>query len=429
MAGDRAVLSPTVPVLPMTKRRGRYVLVERLAEGGMGSVWAALRDGASTLCVLKLIRADLGNNDIATQRFYREAAVGSQLIHPRIAQVLGAGNEDGVFCIAMELVPGLDLETMHRAMVSKGRLLPTALVTHVAIGVLQGLAYAHGAKDAEGTPIEVVHRDITPRNIMVGFDGESKVIDFGLVRGGGGDFRTNPGAFLGTPRFSSPEQVCGEPIDRRSDLYSLSVVLFECLTGRPLVPSGSLLATFKAICNEEPPALHHLNPAVSAELSAVILRGLVKDRNHRWQDGNAYARALAAASTTIDAAAVAGFMAEYFREEAARVRALLDLGETLVCTSGSRPAMALLDTLPEPPARSGPDERATGAAFVEFRGSTTPAPNNAQMKIPADSTRPMRIADLSPSSRRRGTSWWVVIIVGILAAAAASVTTTMMLKP
>ena len=114
-------LSETSIRSPAFRRLGRYALIEKLAEGGMGSVYLALRDEAEALCVLKQLRVDVEKSATAVRRFYREASVGAQLLHPRIAQVLGAGIEDGVFCIAMELVNGIDLETMHRAMVSTQR--------------------------------------------------------------------------------------------------------------------------------------------------------------------------------------------------------------------------------------------------------------------------------------------------------------------
>ena len=323
----------TTPSAPKVRWLGRYALIEKLAEGGMGSVHLALRDGARGLCVLKQIRSELGTNDIAVRRFYREASIGAQLIHPRIAQVLGAGTEDGVFCIAMELVRGLDLETMHRAMLDSDRVLPPALVVNVALGVLEGLGYAHTALDSSGAPIGVVHRDITLRNIMVGFDGKVKIIDFGLVRGGGDDLKTRAGAFLGTPRFASPEQALGADIDRRSDIYSLSVGLFELLTGTSLVRPGHIVEMLDAIVKKPAPSIYTLNPAVPRALADVVARGLAKRPEERWPDAATYAQALreaGGAELRADAGQVSAFMRERFPGHAQVLQKLLERGERLV---------------------------------------------------------------------------------------------------
>jgi len=417
-------------------RRGRYLLLDKIAEGGMGSVHLALRDGASAPCVLKQIRANLSNSAVAARRFYREAHIGSQLNHPRIARVLGAGTEGGVFCFAMELVLGLDLGAIHSSFRKQAALLPTPLVIHIALDVLDGLAYAHTAADGDGGPLGVVHRDITPRNIMVSFAGETKLIDFGLVRSLGGNL-TIPGAFLGTPSFASPEQALGEAIDHRSDLYSLSVVLFELLTGVALVRHKSVGQMLHAICTVEAPQLRDVNPAVSPQLSAAIARGLEKKADARWPDASTYAQALREAigqQVAIDAGTMATFMRDHFSAQEARSLDLLRVADGLIRRARaqadtSSPESVHVTTKPERDIVSIDEGEASAPdSFIDFHSAYTAiaAPLEAVREEPT--FVPTVEAIRQPSSSAPRASSVRAVAVPLLTAAAASAMTALFLR-
>ena len=235
----------------------------------MAQVYLAQKDGSPDICVLKQLLGELAGHATAGKRFYREAHVASYLSHPNIARTIDAGFEDDAFCIAMEFISGRDVESMMHLLMRQGRMLPYEVSLAVTLGVLDGLAYAHDALDPEGNRLEVVHRDLSPRNIMLSFDGEVKIIDFGLARGRVDDFKTAPGMILGTLRYVSPEQAVADPIDRRSDLYSIAVVLYEMLTGRPLVSDGKPLEVLTEVVNRVPSLLSEMNPHLPIELDDV----------------------------------------------------------------------------------------------------------------------------------------------------------------
>lgn len=326
-------------------RLGRYLLVRKLAEGGIGAVHAALRDGAPGLCVLKVLREKVASDDIAAKRFYREARLHGMLDHPRIARVHGAGVEDETFCMAMELVPGVDLAHVHRTLRVQGASLAPSMAIRLLLDVLDGLDHAHELRDARGQALDIVHRDLTFRNVMVEFDGRAKLIDFGLVRGGVDDLRTRTGAFLGTPRFASPEQVMGTTIDRRTDLYSASVVLFELLTGAPVVRPGKLASMFASVVHQDPPLAHTINASLPAELSEVLAKALAKNRDHRWPTARAYSEALRDASgplATGEPEEIGAFVRDRFRADVERVWDLLSFGEQLA-SQWSGPPLEVAD--------------------------------------------------------------------------------------
>jgi len=325
-----------IPVTPAQARRGRYRLLELLDESGVGTVHIAQRDGAESPCALKQLREELSSDAPAMQRLQREARIRAKLDHPHIAKMLEAGIEDGVFCIATELVTGLDLAALQRALRRSKAALPAPLALKIGLDVLDALAYAHRVLG-----MDFVHRDITPESVMVGFDVVVKVIDFGIARGAR-DALTAAGVLVGAPRFASPEQAAGGPIDARSDLYSLSMVLFELLAGAP-VPVAGLNEAGRASV----PPLSSVNGAVSRELGAVIARGMAKDRAQRWPDATSYAAAIRQTFGTSEppsSAMLAAFMRERFEER--RFSGVIHAEpDTLVPTKTSRlnPAERTLD--------------------------------------------------------------------------------------
>lgn len=311
-------------------RLGRYALLQNLAQGGMAQVFVAQKDGAPDVCVLKQLLLELEEHEIAGKRFHREAHVASFLNHPNIARIVDAGLEDNTFCIAFEFIAGKDGESMMHKLLSQGRMLPYEVSLAFGVGVLQGLAYAHEAKDPEGRKLGLVHRDLSPRNMMLSFSGDVKIIDFGLAHGKMGDFKTAPGMVLGTLRYVSPEQALTDPIDRRSDLYSISVVLQEMLTGRWVVQPGKPFDVLKSVISDVPPMVTELNPHLPAALGPVIAKGMAKAPEDRWQTAGEYLEALRAAAGALcrtEKSALGEFVSELFPEEARRAAALVELGQ------------------------------------------------------------------------------------------------------
>lgn len=339
-------------------RLGRYALLQSLAKGGMAQVYVAQKDGAREVCVLKQLLLELEEHEIAGKRFHREAHVASFLNHPNIARIMDAGFEDDTFCIAFEFIAGKDGESMMHRLLSEGRMLPYEVSIAFGLGVLQGLAYAHEAKDPEGRKLGLVHRDLSPRNMMLSYSGDVKIIDFGLAHGRMGDFKTAPGMVLGTLRYVSPEQALTDPIDRRSDLYSLSVVLQEMLTGRWVVQPGKPFEVLKSVISDVPPTVTELNPHLPAALGPVIAKGMAKAPEDRWQTAGEYLEALKNAAGQLaktEKTVLGDFVSELFPEDTRRARALVELGQRRFEARMRGPSLAVVrpTDLSDPEASDG----------------------------------------------------------------------------
>jgi serine/threonine-protein kinase len=254
---------------------GPYLLLRTSGAGGMGRIDIALRaqpDGIPKLFVLKRMHAELRSPE-QDARFRREAHIALQLSHGAIAETVGVQEIDGELVLLQELVHGVDLRLLATRLASANERMPVALAAHVTAEVARALAYAHAFGD-----LGIVHRDVTPDNVMLSFAGEVKLVDFGIARSDVDANLTTTGQIVGRPIYTAPEIWQGAQADRRADIYSLGVVLWQTLTGRPLgddgdAPSGGARAA--------PPSAH--NPDVSADLDAVVARALAPDPTHRYQ--------------------------------------------------------------------------------------------------------------------------------------------------
>jgi serine/threonine protein kinase len=272
---------------------GRYTILERLDAGGSAEVFIAQRAGDSKLCVLKRLQTRLEGHPTAPRRLYREAHLASFLRHPHIAEIIGASVEDGRFVMAFEFVAGQTIEALMQMTAARGRRVPLDLCIGIAFAMLDALDYAHDLTDPDGRPLEIVHRDLSPRNVLIGYDGVVKVIDFGIARGNVDEFRTEPGVVVGTLRYLSPEQALTLEVDRRSDLYTIAVLLFELMTGRPLVPDESPIEVLRYVVNEPAPYLSEVEASIPRALDPIFARALAKDRELRFPNARALKDAIA----------------------------------------------------------------------------------------------------------------------------------------
>lgn len=262
---------------------GRYTILRSLGRGGVGAVFLARKSGASEICVLKKLLTEHQENKNLIRRFRREANLCSHLEHPNIARILDAGTEDGTFFIAFEYVAGQPLSALCSRLYTNADWLPWEHSVAVILDVLEGLIHAHERTDPEGRPLNLVHRDLSPNNILVGYDGKAKIIDFGLAAGRVDDLRTQPGELLGTYRYMSPEQALLKPLDQRSDLYTIAVVLHEILAKERMVPKGTVREILAHIAVRPAPLLRDVAANVPEGLTAVLQRALEKDPDARWQ--------------------------------------------------------------------------------------------------------------------------------------------------
>jgi serine/threonine protein kinase len=219
---------------------GPFTLLRLLAQGGMGAVYLALRPlpedeasrrgsgaGGEEVCVIKLIRADLKADREAVGRFLDEARVVQMLSHPRVVRTLDAGIIDKSYFLALEFISGKNLRDLHAESQRQGKSVPPSVIIHAIADILEALDYAHNLRNADGQSVGIIHRDVSPHNIMLGFDGKVKLIDFGLAMHELKRELTRPGVMVGKLRYNAPEQVRDRAMDGRADLYSCGVILYE----------------------------------------------------------------------------------------------------------------------------------------------------------------------------------------------------------
>jgi serine/threonine-protein kinase len=252
---------------------GRYEITGELGRGAMGVVYKAMDPTIGRTVALKTMRLDVHGLDAQemVRRFQNEARAAGVLNHPNIVTIYDAGEHDGIFYIAMEFIEGT---TLHE-LLAEQRVLPTEEVIGLTRQICRGLDYAH----SNG----IIHRDVKPANIMITANGTVKIMDFGIAKSGGQV--TNTGQVLGTPNYMAPEQVKGRPLDGRSDLFSLGVILYEMLTGeKPFVGQNVTTIIYK-IVNETPITPRDLDVTVHPGLSAIVTKALAKTPDDRYQSG------------------------------------------------------------------------------------------------------------------------------------------------
>jgi serine/threonine protein kinase len=264
-------------------RFGRYLLVERVAVGGMAEVFAAVRrgDGAGRAYAVKRMLPTLAEHEDLVRMFLDEARLQVQLEHPGIVPVHELGRIQSRYFLAMDYVAGRDLRALVERARERRERLPVALAVRIAWRVLDALDHAHRRRDEHGRELCIVHRDVSPANVLVGFDGTPRIIDFGIAQAAprsGGPSDVLRGKF----GYMSPEMVRGLPLDRRSDVFAAGVVLHEALTGERLFTGPSELAVMERVraCAVERPSA--ANPAVPRALDDVVLRALAPEPEQRF---------------------------------------------------------------------------------------------------------------------------------------------------
>jgi serine/threonine-protein kinase len=277
---------PLEEALP--RQFGKYTLMRKLAAGGMAELFLALHRsvaGFEKLVVIKRILPSMNQDKAFIEMLLHEARIAATLSHPNIVQIFDVGQIEGKYFIAMEHIHGEDIRSVVRAMKKKGVAeFPLEHALSVILGMCAGLAYAHEKRDLEGMVLDIVHRDISPQNIVVTFTGDVKIVDFGIAKSGtqvGED--TKDGQLKGKVPYMSPEQAAGEPIDWRSDVFAVGVMLFELTTGRRLFKGASEYETLKLICEKDYPHPAQVRQGYPAALDRIVMKALAKKREDRYQ--------------------------------------------------------------------------------------------------------------------------------------------------
>jgi serine/threonine protein kinase len=264
---------------------GNYLLLERINVGGMAEVFKAKAfgvEGFERLVAVKRILPTIAEDTEFITMFVDEAKIAVQLTHANIVQVFDLGKVGDSYFIAMEYVPGKDLRAMYERARKQGERLPIGLITYVVMKICEGLDYAHNKRDPSGHQLNLVHRDVSPQNMLISYDGDVKIADFGVAKARGKTGQTQAGILKGKFGYMSPEQVRGLPIDRRSDIFALGIILYELVTGQRLFFGESDFSTLEKVRNVDvaPPSTY--NPSVPPELERIILKALAKQPEERY---------------------------------------------------------------------------------------------------------------------------------------------------
>jgi serine/threonine-protein kinase len=276
---------------------GKYRLIRRIAVGGMAQIWLAVQRGPhgfEKTAVLKVILPELCSNDDFVQMFLDEARLAAGLDHNNVVRIYDFGEINGQYYLAMEHLPGEDLASVLQAHKRSGKPMPIEAACDVIAGAATGLHFAHELTDQSGQLLNVVHRDVSPSNIIVTYHGTVKLVDFGIARAESNITKTAAGTLKGKVAYVSPEQALGDPLDRRSDVFALGTVLYELLTLQRPFKRESDLATLKAVVSApiSPPSA--IRPDVPPELDAIVLKAMDRDLTHRYQTAAELADALSA---------------------------------------------------------------------------------------------------------------------------------------
>ena len=273
-------------ILPEPIPFGKYYLLERVNVGGMAEVYKAKAfgvEGFERLLAIKKILDSIAEDESFIKMFIDEAKIAGQLNHPNIAQIFDLGQVDDSYFIALEYIGGKDLKTKFERARRIGEEVSIPRICYTIMKVCEGLGHAHEKKDPQGRPLDIVHRDISPQNILVSYEGEVKIIDFGIAKAQGKTSQTQVGILKGKFSYMSPEQVRGLHVDHRSDLFSLGIVMYEMLTLERLFLGESDFDTLEKIRKVEmsPPSLY--NPHIPKGLEDIVLKALARTPEERYQ--------------------------------------------------------------------------------------------------------------------------------------------------
>ena len=275
---------------PPQDKLGKYTLTRHLATGGMAEIWLAEQEGPGGFkkqLVIKRVLPHLTQDKQFTQMFLDEARLVAQLTHSNIGQIYELGELDGCYFIAMEYIEGLDGSKIIEALQERDQRLPIGLAVYFTVQVLQALEYAHDFVDRAGVFVGLVHRDVTPHNVIVSNDGVIKLVDFGVAKAKENRSKTQTGAVKGKFAYMAPEQISSvDDPDRRVDVFAVGVMLFEMLTG--VKPFGEDLAAVNAILTEPTPDPRALRADVPQTLVNILELALAKDREQRYQGAQAF---------------------------------------------------------------------------------------------------------------------------------------------
>ncbi len=383
----------------LTKTRpeefGQYTLLERIAVGGMAEVWKARMKGVEgfqkTVAIKKILPHLTDSSDFVSM-FIDEAKLAAQLNHNNIIHIYDLGKLGDDYFIAMEYVDGKDLRTILNTARAERRPLPMALALLIANRLASALDHAHRKKDFEGRELGLVHRDVSPQNVLISYEGDIKLCDFGIVKAVTKASKTQMGALKGKLQYMSPEQAWGRPVDARSDIFSLGSLLFEMLTGRRLFSGESEISVLDAVREGRITAPRDLDPRLPLEVNALVLKALARDPEDRFESAGEMQREIDGILSSLRPSPTPGDLGEYLRN----------------LFAGEGPGEA---AIPAHPAVTPGPGQAVPTPQVAARGSSEPA---VPVVAPAAGAR----LEEAETARGRGALWGAIAAAVVLGIAA-----------
>ena len=281
------------------ERLDRFELIAELASGGMATVYLARLSGVAgfqRFVAIKRLHPHLASDKDFIQMFLDEARLAARLHHPHVVPIQEIGESDQGYYLVMDYIEGDTLARLMARSAQSGNVLPARVAVRAALDTLAGLHAAHELVDDEGKPLEIVHRDVSPQNVLVGVDGSSRITDFGVARAASRLTTTKSGQLKGKLSYMAPEQARGKGIDRRSDIFAMGIVLWELLVRKRLFKGDGEAETLNKVMNDPIPMLRDANPEVHAALEAVCMKALERDMDKRFPTAAEFADALEAAA-------------------------------------------------------------------------------------------------------------------------------------
>jgi serine/threonine-protein kinase len=385
---------------------GKYEIIRRLAIGGMGEIFLARQSGVAgfdRLVILKTLLPSIAADPQGVEMFLDEARVAATLNHPNIIQIYEVGIWQNTHIIAMEYVAGANLYELQQGGIARKLWFPIGCIARIMHDAALALDHAHQAADLNRRKLNIVHRDISPQNIMVTLEGTTKVVDFGIAKAANRGTRTETGMIKGKLRYMAPEQLVGEAIDGRSDQFALGVVFWEMLTGRrPFQGAKNDVAAAMQVLSTPIPRPSSFMPSIPSEIDAILARMLAPDRDERF-------------SRCQD---VADQLAEFLRQDPGAHRWGTSVGEVVEKLCGEAIRMRTLDLTPA-------EETFLAAAAPAFAEATTVDPltsetvlagvkTSTHVRTPTPAVRPLAVGPARGARRSGAMPVIAVLVVALL---------------
>ncbi|MBI3606545.1 MAG: protein kinase [Nitrospirae bacterium] len=278
-----------------TERFGNYVLLKKIGRGGMAELFLARQVGVAgfeRVLAIKRILPHLTEDPEFVEMFVNEAKIAAQITHPNVVQIYDFGTVMGTYYIAMEYVMGKSLAAVLTTGKERGQWIPPHHAVQITARIASGLDHAHRGQTMSGEPLGIIHRDISPQNILLGYNGDIKLVDFGIAKAASSSTHTQTGMIKGKLAYLSPEQAWGKPVDHRADVFSLGIVLHEMLTGQRLFKAENEIATLERVRTAKVPPPSSLNPLVAKDLDPIVLKALTQHPDDRYPTAQAFQDAL-----------------------------------------------------------------------------------------------------------------------------------------